>query len=423
MMIWMLYAVVLGGAVAGGASGVAGALRARGRAERGVWAGALVAAGLLPFALPFLPRFGSTAVAVISLPGIGAGPSDGGAPSAAAPTLETWILLAWGAAVLIMALRLGSATRRLRRIVADSSVLRRWPVEVRRTGGTGPAVAGLRRPAVLLPEWVRVGHPGEWRWVLRHEFEHIRAGDPALVWLALVGRCLLPWNPAIWYLGRRLREGVEFDCDRRVLARRPDPRGYGHTLLSFSTPRPSPGLPVAALREPLVSLERRIRSMTTPRRALPPRALALLAALAAAGWVAACELSPTFVDEADQPEVESQEVPATREMSPDRIAENPTFTPFTTAPDLTNRVEVVSALEREYPAALREAGTGGSANVWLFINASGELQDMRIQESSGHPELDQAALRVAASMQFTPALNRGEPVPVWVAFPITFQAR
>ena len=110
-------------------------------------------------------------------------------------------------------------------------------------------------------------------------------------------------------------------------------------------------------------------------------------------------------------------------MEPRRIAENPTFTPYTVAPDLVNREEVVSALQREYPPHLRDAGVGGSANVWLFINAAGQLEDVRIQESSGRPELDEAALRVAASMQFTPAQNREEPVPVWVAFPITFRVR
>ncbi|HSM05015.1 MAG TPA: energy transducer TonB, partial [Longimicrobiales bacterium] len=76
-----------------------------------------------------------------------------------------------------------------------------------------------------------------------------------------------------------------------------------------------------------------------------------------------------------------------------------------------------------YPALLRDAGIGGTTNVWFFINAQGELEDMRIQKSSGHDALDEAALRVAAGIRFTPALNREEPVPVWVAFPITFQVR
>lgn len=107
----------------------------------------------------------------------------------------------------------------------------------------------------------------------------------------------------------------------------------------------------------------------------------------------------------------------------DDIAAAPTFTPYTVAPDIVNRNEVIRALEREYPPLLRDAGIGGTANIWFFIDENGRVQDTRIQESSGHAQLDEAALRVADIMQFTAALNRDKKVPVWVAFPITFQVR
>lgn len=105
------------------------------------------------------------------------------------------------------------------------------------------------------------------------------------------------------------------------------------------------------------------------------------------------------------------------------LGASPTFTPYTVSPDITNRTQVVRALEREYPPLLRDAGIGGTANVWFFIDENGRVQDTRIQQSSGHAQLDEAALRVADIMQFTPALNRDKKVPVWVAFPITFQVR
>ncbi|HSM59648.1 MAG TPA: hypothetical protein VK849_02575, partial [Longimicrobiales bacterium] len=38
----------------------------------------------------------------------------------------------------------------------------------------------------------------------------------------------------------------------------------------------------------------------------------------------------------------------------------PTFTPFTVAPSILNRDEVVRAMEREYPPLLRDAGIGGT---------------------------------------------------------------
>jgi TonB family protein len=36
--------------------------------------------------------------------------------------------------------------------------------------------------------------------------------------------------------------------------------------------------------------------------------------------------------------------------------------------------------------------------------------------------MDEAALDVARVMKFSPAKNRGRPVPVWVSIPITFRA-
>lgn len=105
------------------------------------------------------------------------------------------------------------------------------------------------------------------------------------------------------------------------------------------------------------------------------------------------------------------------------LAAGPAFTPYTVQPDLINRAEVSRALEREYPPLLRDAGIGGTTRVWFFIDEEGRVQDFRIETSSGHAQLDEAALKVADQMRFTAALNRETKVPVWVAFPITFQVR
>ncbi|NNM31451.1 MAG: TonB family protein [Gemmatimonadetes bacterium] len=105
------------------------------------------------------------------------------------------------------------------------------------------------------------------------------------------------------------------------------------------------------------------------------------------------------------------------------VAAAPTFTPFTVAPDITNRSEVQRALEREYPPLLRDAGIGGTVKVWFFINEDGQVQQTQVNTSSGHSALDEAALRVANVFRFTPALNRDKKVPVWVALDITFTTK
>ncbi len=109
-------------------------------------------------------------------------------------------------------------------------------------------------------------------------------------------------------------------------------------------------------------------------------------------------------------------------VTADDIAAAPAFTPYTVAPRLKNRDETARALQRFYPDMLREAGVGGRVLVWFLIDETGHVRKYQVKESSGHDALDQAALKVADVMEFTPALNRDQKVPVWVALPIVFSA-
>lgn len=105
------------------------------------------------------------------------------------------------------------------------------------------------------------------------------------------------------------------------------------------------------------------------------------------------------------------------------ISAAPTFTPFTVAPALQNNADVVRALTREYPTVLRDSGIGGTVTVWFFIDENGRVLQTRVDQSSGYQQLDDAALKVADVMRFSPALNRENRVQVWVSLPITFQVR
>jgi protein TonB len=118
-----------------------------------------------------------------------------------------------------------------------------------------------------------------------------------------------------------------------------------------------------------------------------------------------------------------EDLPPPPEEQVTDLSAAPTFTPFTVAPSILNRTDVIRAMEREYPPLLRDAGIGGTVRVYFFIDESGSVQDTRIDQSSGHQALDDAALEVAGIYRFSPALNRDKQVPVWVSFPITFQVR
>jgi TonB family protein len=110
-----------------------------------------------------------------------------------------------------------------------------------------------------------------------------------------------------------------------------------------------------------------------------------------------------------------------REPEPGRLEAGPTFTPFTVAPFLRNSEQVTRTLAREYPPQLRSAAVGGRVLLWLFIDASGHVERTVLKTSSGFSALDEAAMRVALTMEFSPALNRDRRVPVWVAVPVDFE--
>ena len=99
----------------------------------------------------------------------------------------------------------------------------------------------------------------------------------------------------------------------------------------------------------------------------------------------------------------------------------PHFTPMTVRPELKNTSEVQRALVRNYPPLLRDAGIGGTPVVWFLIDENGNVVKTQLSKTSGHAALDEAAIRVAELMKFSPALNRDKRVAVWVEIPIVFR--
>ena len=60
--------------------------------------------------------------------------------------------------------------------------------------------------------------------------------------------------------------------------------------------------------------------------------------------------------------------------------------------------------------------------VWFYIDENGRSVKQQVNKASGYPAMDQAALKVAEVLRFSPALNQDKKVPVWVQIPIVFKA-
>ncbi|MGD2068731.1 MAG: TonB family protein [Gemmatimonadota bacterium] len=426
---WMCYAVAVAALVGGAALVAERVLRLADRPARWVW----TAATLMSLALPAATWTwaGREAVAAEGTAALGVPtvvPTSGVAPSGTLlrlPDLSRFdapAAAAWGATATLLLLLLGGGAlhlsrlrRRWRRAVVGNTVVRVSP-------RVGPAVVGFLRPEVVVPDWVMAADEETRRWIVDHERQHVHARDPLRLAVSLLPAILLPWNLPMWWQLRRLRQAVELDCDGRVLADAgSSARGrYGRLLLEVAR-RGGPALPLpAAFAETPSFIERRIRAMSRSVLPVSRSRFAVLGAGAALLLVGAC-LVPG--PDRESPTGPAVDVATEARTDVDEMAREPTFTPYTLAPKLVNVPEVQRALEVAYPPLLRDAGVAGTARVYFFIDADGRVADARIDESSGHEALDRAALEVARTMQFTPALNEDRPVPVWIGLPIAFKPR
>ena len=172
------------------------------------------------------------------------------------------LLLLWGLASAWRVSRASSPSRTRRGGNRGRTIVDGVPVVV--TDSMGPATVGLWRSRVLVPRWVLAMPGAQRKYVLRHEEEHRRANDARLLFVASLPLLLVPWNPAMWWLLRRLCLAIEMDCDNRVVSALGDAPAYGELLLKVAQassrgPRLQP-----ALLGGVGTLERRLRALLAP---------------------------------------------------------------------------------------------------------------------------------------------------------------
>jgi TonB family protein len=86
-------------------------------------------------------------------------------------------------------------------------------------------------------------------------------------------------------------------------------------------------------------------------------------------------------------------------------------------------VVVNKSLPFRYPAPLYARKIQGNVTLRLYIDSDGRVRadSTRVDESSGYPELDSAAVVGSQELQFVPAKLHGEPMGVVVLFPVYFR--
>ena len=320
MIAWTIAQIALLGALlALAAWGAESALRAAGRPTRWAWIGALVMLVALAALAPVQAMRERVVTTPVVLPAATMTTNIIAGPTGLLATLgATWREVtaavtrtaqqgwsAWHATVpagtdraLLTVWLIASVTLLVVFAAVHLRFQRRraqWPIgtvhgtTVRIAGDVGPAVIGVTKAEIVVPQWLLTRDDREQQLVLSHEREHVRLHDPLLLAMAQATIVLLPWHPAVWWMASRLRLAVELDCDRRVLQRGASARDYGTLLIDLTDHRTGFGAALPAFSCTPSHLERRLIAMTPkPLRYPLVRALST-GALASLALLAACE--------------------------------------------------------------------------------------------------------------------------------------
>lgn len=113
----------------------------------------------------------------------------------------------------------GAAAAAISRI-ADAWRMRAVPLIACAERIAVPTVIGLMRPMILVPATALTAlTEGELELILEHELAHVRRFDLWVNMLQRLGEAVLFFNPAVWYLSRRISTLREYCCDEAVCRR------------------------------------------------------------------------------------------------------------------------------------------------------------------------------------------------------------
>jgi protein TonB len=74
-----------------------------------------------------------------------------------------------------------------------------------------------------------------------------------------------------------------------------------------------------------------------------------------------------------------------------------------------------------YPDAAQAAGEQGDVMLDVYVMSNGRPRKFRVNQSSGYPDLDNAAAEAVANWQYIPAVKNGDTVSSWMTVKIHFE--
>ena len=91
-------------------------------------------------------------------------------------------------------------------------------------------------------------------------------------------------------------------------------------------------------------------------------------------------------------------------------------------PELSNRSQVASLMQRLYPRMLQDAGIGGTVMMQFIIEANGQVEASSVKViDSSHEQFADASVKAVEKFRFKPGRYKGQNVRVLIQMPITWQ--
>jgi len=244
-----------------------------------------------------------------------------------------------------------------------------------------PAVAGWLRPVILVPAALITGMPPDLlEALLAHEVAHIQRMDYLINLMQSAVEILLFYHPAVWWISKQIRIEREQIADDLAVQMIAEPRRLALALselerVQFANNR----LSMAANGGDLVQ---RIKRLTQPRiqpigyKAILPAVSLMLAGIAFYANAAA-DIPTTAVSQAK----------TTRAI-----------------------LDFNSCAKPEYPKLSFANKAEGTVRMSFSIELSGHVGSSKIVQTSGHTELDDAAINALKKCSFTPGTKNGKPI-------------
>jgi bla regulator protein BlaR1 len=307
------------------------------------------------------------------------------------------IVLAWAICAGALSLRMAMGLWWIRQAVRSTRTDAAWQARVTAiAGGFGitravrlcivdtiasPVTACFWRPVVLLPASLLTGMPPALlEALIAHELGHVKRADYLVNLAQNVVETLLFYHPAVWWLSRCIRterERIADDLAAQHVGERPlaialselEKHQFAHHDLALAANGGDLMSRIARLLRP------------APQRLHWKAALPVLGLTAA--LIAGCAQVP----------------------------------PSPPAPSATSATRAVlnfaSCAQPSYPRESELAKHTGEVGMVFLVGADGKVIDSRIERSSGHVALDDAAHLAIAKCSFKPATEHGVAVQSW----------